>query len=59
MTADVEKSEKKVARAKRASVKPSRPNSDNQLGMALRSIYDDAVSEQIPSEMLDLLGKLH
>lgn len=29
-----------------------------QIGRALRSVYDETVSEAIPSEMLDLLGKL-
>lgn len=28
------------------------------IGAALRTVYDDAASEDIPSEMLDLLGKL-
>lgn len=28
------------------------------IGDALRSAYDEAVSEDIPEEMLDLLGKL-
>lgn len=29
-----------------------------EIGNALRSIYDRTVEESIPSEMLDLLGKL-
>lgn len=28
------------------------------IGRALRSVYEEAVSEDIPPEMLDLLGKL-
>ncbi|MEO1170232.1 MAG: NepR family anti-sigma factor [Pseudomonadota bacterium] len=32
------------------------PASD--IGDALRSAYEDAVKEDIPAEMLDLLGKL-
>jgi hypothetical protein len=28
------------------------------LGNALRSVYQQTVAEQVPSEMLDLLGKL-
>ncbi len=28
------------------------------VGNALRSVYDETVSEDIPGEMLDLLGKL-
>jgi hypothetical protein len=34
-----------------------RPHSE-EVGEALRSAYEQAVSEDIPSEMLDLLGKL-
>jgi len=30
----------------------------NEVGDALRSVYDRAVAEDIPPEMLDLLGKL-
>lgn len=29
-----------------------------EVGNALRSAYDQAVNEEIPAEMLDLLGKL-
>ena len=29
-----------------------------EIGNALRSVYDGALAEEIPSEMLDLLGKL-
>ena len=29
-----------------------------EIGSALRSIYDKALAEAIPAEMLDLLGKL-
>ena len=29
-----------------------------QIGQALRSVYDRTVNEAIPSEMLDLLGRL-
>jgi hypothetical protein len=31
---------------------------DGDVGNALRSVYRDAVEEEIPQEMLDLLGKL-
>ena len=31
---------------------------DRDMGSALRSVYQQTVEEQIPSEMLDLLGKL-
>jgi hypothetical protein len=36
---------------------PKRP-SGGEVGKALRSVYDDALKEDIPPEMLDLLGKL-
>ncbi|MGP1354376.1 MAG: NepR family anti-sigma factor [Parasphingopyxis sp.] len=32
--------------------------SKSDIGDALRSAYEDAVNEEIPAEMLDLLGKL-
>jgi hypothetical protein len=32
--------------------------SDINVGSALRSVYDQTVSENIPAEMIDLLGKL-
>ena len=33
-------------------------NGDRDVGHALRSVYSKAVSEDIPPELLDLLGKL-
>ena len=35
-----------------------RPEKKGDVGNALRSIYQQTVDEAIPSEMLDLLGKL-
>lgn len=32
--------------------------SDRDVGHALRSVYSKTVSEEIPAELLDLLGKL-
>lgn len=32
--------------------------SDRSVGEALRQVYQDAVSENVPDEMLDLLKKL-
>jgi hypothetical protein len=32
--------------------------SDRDVGHALRSVYSTTVNEEIPSELLDLLGKL-
>jgi len=31
---------------------------DQEMGEALRSVYQQTIDEQIPPEMLDLLGKL-
>ena len=31
---------------------------DRQMGTALRSVYQQTVEEQIPDDLLDLLGKL-
>ena len=31
---------------------------DSNVGHALRSVYEKAIEESIPQEMLDLLGKL-
>lgn len=36
----------------------STPASTADIGDALRTAYEDAVNEDIPDEMLDLLGKL-
>ena len=33
-------------------------NKDRDMGAALRTVYQKTVDESIPSEMLDLLGKL-
>lgn len=35
-----------------------RPPADPQMGTALRSVYQKAVEEPVPAEMLDLLAKL-
>lgn len=44
------------------SLKPPKPprkgNSGSDIGRALRSAYDDTVREAVPSEFMDLLGKL-
>lgn len=34
------------------------PNKDQQMGSALRSVYQKTVDEAIPDDLLDLLGKL-
>jgi hypothetical protein len=43
-----------IAPERRARKRP--PTSD--VGEALRTVYDGALNEDIPPEMLDLLGKL-
>ena len=40
----------------RVARRPKRPN--DPLGEALRSVFNTTVDEAIPTEMLDLLGKL-
>lgn len=44
------------AKPRRDSQRPS--DSDRDTGSALRSIYQRAVEEQVPEEMLSLLSKL-
>lgn len=34
------------------------PDKDQQMGSALRSVYQKTVDEAIPDDLLDLLGKL-
>ena len=36
----------------------SKRAASGEIGTALRSVYDGALNENIPPEMLDLLGKL-
>lgn len=44
---------------KASAQKNGKPRADDRdMGSALRSVYQQTVEEQIPSEMLDLLGKL-
>lgn len=44
--------------AKRRRSDETARKSEPQIGRALRSVYDQTVGEAIPSEMLDLLGRL-
>lgn len=37
---------------------PGSPSADRDVGHALRSVYSKTVGEDIPPELLDLLGKL-
>lgn len=41
----------------KARVSPVRPRESN-LGQTLRAVYQQTVNEDVPDEMLDLLGKL-
>lgn len=38
--------------------KVTRSSGDRSVGDALRAVYQDAVGESVPDEMLDLLKKL-
>lgn len=44
----------------KSAVKPGtkRSDKDQQMGSALRSVYQKTVDEAVPDEMLALLGKL-
>jgi Anti-sigma factor NepR len=43
---------------RRRKLRPRRRTPATEVGEALRSVYDRALAEDIPPEMLDLLGKL-
>jgi hypothetical protein len=45
---------KKAAAPDRAARKPR----SNDLGRALRSVYDDTLRESVPDDFLNLIGKL-
>jgi hypothetical protein len=45
-------------KVERKSPKPKGAAPDSSVGQALRSVYERAIEETIPQEMLDLLGKL-
>jgi hypothetical protein len=38
--------------------KTSKKGGNKEVGNALRTVYDETLSETVPPEMLDLLGKL-
>jgi hypothetical protein len=48
----------KIAEPARAEIARQHSTDERDVGTALRAAYQQAVDEQIPSEMLDLLGKL-
>lgn len=41
-----------------ATKPPKIQNRDQQMGSALRSVYQKTVDEVVPDDLLDLLGKL-
>jgi hypothetical protein len=43
---------------KQKPAQPTKNSKERDMGAALRSVYQKTVSEAIPDEMLDLLGKL-
>jgi hypothetical protein len=45
-------------KVERKAAKPKGGAQDSSVGQALRSVYEKAIGEDIPQEMLDLLGKL-
>jgi hypothetical protein len=55
-----EKTDKKAARDSHGSVTGKRGGrgADTHVASALRDAYEEAVSEDVPKEFLDLLGKL-
>jgi len=53
LTADAKKQNKEPSERRGRKRQPA-----SEIGDALRSVYDRAVAEDIPPEMLDLLGKL-
>jgi len=66
LTLPAEKKGKRTTRkepaAKTSHLAPERSGRkrapSGEIGSALRSVYDGALAEDIPPEMLDLLGKL-
>lgn len=52
----VSNAKRKVERKASGSGQAGAP--DSNVGQALRSVYERAIEEDIPQDMLDLLGKL-
>ena len=46
------------SRGQSSRAKPA-PGRDRDMGSALRSVYQETVSEAVPDDLLDLLGKLN
>ena len=51
-------SDEKKTKRKTGGKPSSDGTADRDVGHALRSVYSKTVSEDVPSELLDLLGKL-
>lgn len=49
---------KETGRASRRRADRDGRKLEPQIGRALRTVYDETVGEEIPPEMLELLGKL-
>jgi hypothetical protein len=58
INADVSVTDMKRAPSRPRGKRASRSKSKEHVADALRSVYQRAVDEDIPPEMLDLLGKL-
>jgi len=52
--------DKKTVTSEKPRGKPrsARSPQQNNLGSALRTVYQETVSEEVPQDLLDLLGKL-
>jgi hypothetical protein len=44
--------------ARKKKPRPKRGTESDDLGRALRTVYDETVREDVPDDFLDLLGKL-
>ncbi|WP_233281412.1 NepR family anti-sigma factor [Sphingomonas changnyeongensis] len=53
-----QRKEPQQAKAARPAGHADPRHADNSVGRALRALYESAVEEDIPPDMLDLLGKL-
>lgn len=54
-----EKSEGVASADKKVPARKPRRGGEPHIGQALRSVWDETLGEQIPADMLDLLGKLN
>jgi hypothetical protein len=54
----VRSAEEKMKEPPKSKDGSAKPKPDRNIGRALRQAYDDAVSESVPDDLLDLLKKL-